>query len=45
MPITAMQYPDLLKQNFGASRVAAIQEQYPLSDYPTSQLCIYPGHE
>jgi para-nitrobenzyl esterase len=35
MPITAIQYPDLLKQNFGASRVAAIQEQYPLSDYPT----------
>ena len=35
MPVTAMQYPALLQQNFGASRVAAIQEQYPLSDYPT----------
>src|SRR4029078_3359369 len=44
-PITAMQYPDLLAQSFGASRVAAIHEQYPVSDYTTSQLCIYPGHE
>ena len=34
-PVTAMQYPALLQQYFGASRVAAIQEQYPLSDYPT----------
>ena len=34
-PITAMQYPDLLAQSFGASRVEAIEKQYPLSDYPT----------
>ena len=34
-PITASQYPDLLEETFGASRVDAILEQYPLSDYPT----------
>jgi hypothetical protein len=33
--VTAAQYPDLLVQNFGASRVEAILKQYPLSDYPT----------
>lgn len=34
-PITAAQYPTLLQQSFGASRVQAIEDQYPLSDYQT----------
>jgi para-nitrobenzyl esterase len=34
-PVTAAQYPTLLQQNFGASRVQAILEQYPLSAYET----------
>ena len=34
-PVTEAQYPDLLKQFFGASRVEAIKTQYPLADYPT----------
>jgi para-nitrobenzyl esterase len=34
-PVTAAQYPDLIKQNFGASRVDAILAQYPLSNYAT----------
>ena len=35
-PVTAAQYPQILAtQYFGQSRVAAIQEQYPLSDYPS----------
>jgi para-nitrobenzyl esterase len=34
-PVTQDQYPDLLKQFFGASRVEAIKAQYPLSDYRT----------
>jgi para-nitrobenzyl esterase len=34
-PVTPAQYPIILKQYFGQSRVAAIQEQYPLAEYPT----------
>jgi para-nitrobenzyl esterase len=34
-PVTAFQYPTLLEQYFGASRMQAIQEKYALSDYPT----------
>src|SRR5690606_97027 len=34
-PVTAEQYPTLRQQNFGASRVQAIMEQYPPSAYPT----------
>jgi para-nitrobenzyl esterase len=33
--ITTAQYPAILEQYFGRSRVAAIQHQYPLSDFPT----------
>ncbi|MGF6372885.1 para-nitrobenzyl esterase [Paraburkholderia sp. RAU6.4a] len=33
--ITPAQYPTILEQYFGQSRVAAIQQQYPLADYPT----------
>ncbi|HSV83034.1 MAG TPA: carboxylesterase family protein [Ramlibacter sp.] len=32
-PVTAEQYPAILKQYFGESRVAAIQAQYPLANY------------
>lgn len=31
--VTAAQYPDILKQYLGASRVRAVQEQYPLENY------------
>ncbi len=34
-PVTQDQYPDLLKQFFGASRVEAVTAQYPLSEYLT----------
>jgi para-nitrobenzyl esterase len=34
-PVTAENYPTLLATYFGQSRVAAIEEQYPLSNYPT----------
>ncbi|WP_414942789.1 carboxylesterase/lipase family protein [Amycolatopsis sp. cmx-11-51] len=34
-PITAAQYPELLAKGFGA---AAVQQQYPLRDYPTPGL-------
>lgn len=34
-PVTEAQYPAILKQYFGSSRVAAIEQQYPLADYPT----------
>jgi para-nitrobenzyl esterase len=34
-PVTPAQYPAILRQYFGQSRIAAIQEQYPLADYPT----------
>jgi para-nitrobenzyl esterase len=34
-PLTAAQYPEVLKTMFGASRVDAILEKYPLSRYPT----------
>jgi para-nitrobenzyl esterase len=34
-PVTPAQYPTILTQYFGKSRVAAIQKQYPLADYPT----------
>jgi para-nitrobenzyl esterase len=34
-PVTAAQYPQLLEQYFGASRVEPIMAQYPLSDYAT----------
>ncbi|MBK5122232.1 carboxylesterase family protein [Burkholderia sp. R-69980] len=34
-PLTPAQYPVILAQYFGQSRVAAIQRQYPLADYPT----------
>jgi para-nitrobenzyl esterase len=34
-PVTPAQYPTVLKQYFGQSRVAAIEKQYPLTDYPT----------
>lgn len=33
--ITPTQYPTILEHYFGQSRVAAIEQQYPLSDYPT----------
>jgi len=33
--VTAEQYPEVLGQYFGPSRVAAIQERYPLSSYPS----------
>jgi para-nitrobenzyl esterase len=32
-PVTAAQYPVLLKEFLGASRVAAVERQYPLSDH------------
>jgi para-nitrobenzyl esterase len=34
-PVTPEQYPAILTQYFGRSRVAAIIGQYPLTDYPT----------
>jgi carboxylesterase type B len=32
-PVTAEQYPQILATYFGQSRVAAVQEKYPLSNY------------
>ena len=32
-PVTAEQYPTILAQFLGPSRVAAVQEQYPLANY------------
>jgi para-nitrobenzyl esterase len=33
-PLTADQYPAILKQYLGASRVAAVEAHYPLANYP-----------
>lgn len=33
-PVTPAQYPGILAQYFGQFRVAAIERQYPLTDYP-----------
>jgi len=33
--VTADQYPTILQSYFGPSRVAAIQEEYPLTSYPS----------
>ena len=33
-PVTADQYPAVLKQYLGSSRVAAVQAHYPLANYP-----------
>jgi para-nitrobenzyl esterase len=42
-PVTASQYPSLLVQYYGASREAAIEEQYPISDYPTPSYALLAG--
>ncbi|HSV83774.1 MAG TPA: carboxylesterase family protein [Ramlibacter sp.] len=34
-PVTAGNYPELLARYLGASRVAPVQQQYPLANYPT----------
>ncbi|WP_084151074.1 carboxylesterase/lipase family protein [Azohydromonas australica] len=34
-PLTADQYPDVLRQYLGASRVTAVRERYPLTEYPS----------
>jgi para-nitrobenzyl esterase len=34
-PVTPTQYPAILEEYFGKSRVAAIEKQYPLKHYPT----------
>jgi para-nitrobenzyl esterase len=42
-PVTAAQYPQLLQQYYGASRVDAIQQQYPLSNYLTPSYAFLAG--